>query len=558
MARSSEKTPPDNTDTQLLPVGNKIPLLTSFKNVDYADQNPTSALPLTDAAIAAGYKYDGNTSGEDYPEDEEQYYPYDDAKDVHASAVAEVSSSKFWNNKTFTTVIVASTQERQQIPFIYLLGSTLHPLHDYHKRKSLEKSLFWFTYRYDFSEIKPYQITTDAGWGCMLRSAQMLLAHAFRVHFSQSRQQWHTDSSNKVSSPSSSDRSSDSSSKQLLTWFVDIPSTNACFYSLHNMCAAGLAKHQVLPGEWYGPGTACYVLRDLVAMHKEQQPSIPLFRVHVATEGTVYRQVIEELMTQDGRARQEEKKRQQQQSNASTNDNGTSTHPLDPLSAAVAETDSGSRTSKPPTTSISLEWDTSLLLMIPLRLGLNKFQPDYAQSLARTFALPQSVGILGGRPRGARWFFGSYADGSKILGLDPHTVQPAISTPLTEIVQGRLPAAYLRSLHTEYPETIDLLRMDPSIALGFFCRNRKDLQDLEAALHSISVSDDSTTMSTATLVTFMEKAPNYEDTADSTALLMNGMLLDDDDALIPSSSSTQPKSTSLLDDDDDNEDYVLL
>ena len=220
-----------------------------------------------------------------------------------------------------------------------------------------------------------------------------------------------------------------------------------------------------------------------------------------------------------------------------------------------------------------------MLLLIPLRLGLDKFHADYVQSLARTFALPQSVGVLGGRPRGARWFFGSYADGTKILGLDPHTVQPALSTQqLQDIVKkssdaknGKnvLPTEYLESVHTQYPEAIDLIRMDPSIALGFYCRNRKDLQDLEQSLRHISASEeDASTL--PELVTFQEKAANYEDgggvlsESDVAANLMNGILLqddddDDDDAIIGGS---QPKRNSngrfYVDDDDDDEDYVLL
>jgi cysteine protease ATG4 len=178
------------------------------------------------------------------------------------------------------------------------------------------------------------------------------------------------------------------------------------------------------------------------------------------------------------------------------------------------------------------------------------------QSLARTFALSQSVGILGGRPRGARWFFGSYADGSKIFGLDPHTVQPAINSSLTRIAQEKLPSDYLESLHTEYPDTIDLIRMDPSIALGFYCRNRKELQDLEQSLERI-VSNDvgggGQPLLCPPLVTFMDQAPNYEEGADAVAM-MNGMLLHDEDeeAILGGGGK---KSDNSGDDDDD---YVLL
>jgi hypothetical protein len=80
-------------------------------------------------------------------------------------------------------------------------------------------------------------------------------------------------------------------------------------------------------------------------------------------------------------------------------------HPLDPAILEQSEVD-----------LTDLEWDTSLLLLIPHRLGRDYFEEKYVKSVAHIFSLPQSVGILGGRPRGARWFYGAYADGSKVLG----------------------------------------------------------------------------------------------------------------------------------------------
>jgi cysteine protease ATG4 len=230
-------------------------------------------------------------------------------------------------------------------------------------------------------------------------------------------------------------------------------------------------------------------------------------------------------MTKESKQRAEQRKRAEEETVKVT-----SLHPLDP---AVPEP---SREESTP-----LEWDASLLLLIPLRLGLERFNPEYVNIVARTFSLPQSVGILGGRPRGARWFYGAYSDGSKVLGLDPHTVQlaPQISPNGTgDFVH--LSDDYVSSVHAQYPEAFDLFRVDPSIALGFYCRDRKDFESLEQSLKILNKNSSS-----PELVAFMDKAPDY-----LSSDAVNDMFeLDDGFA----NSASQPDDA-----DCDEEDYVLL
>jgi hypothetical protein len=59
----------------------------------------------------------------------------------------------------------------------------------------------------------------------------------------------------------------------------------------------------------------------------------------------------------------------------------------------------------PSTASTTQEWETSLLLLLPLRLGIQSIPTEsYGASLSKLIALSQSVGMLGGTPRHALWF----------------------------------------------------------------------------------------------------------------------------------------------------------
>ena len=360
----------------------------------------------------------------------------------------------------------------------YVLGKKYHPVHDYNARRDDESSLFWFTYRCDFPTIEPYGITSDAGWGCMLRALQMLMGQALRLHCKS--REWRPQ-------PALSSRRQDPFLRSILTWFADFPSSKESVYSLHNMVAAGLAKYDKLPGEWYGPGTACYVLRDLVELHSKQHAN--LFRVHVAAGGTVYRDSIEDTMTRNTKAEREAAEQERAKNRPEPS------HPLDSWEEVTSNTNIGE--------DIPTPWDTPLLLMIPLRLGLKTFNNDYIEGLAHVFSLPQSVGVLGGRPRGARWFYGALSDGSKTFGLDPHTVQ---SAPRRD-PKGPIDFSdeYLRSVHTTYIEVCSMARLDPSIALGFYCRNRHDLEHVFSSLQQWSQAHPKK----PELFAVADKAPDY-------------------------------------------------
>ena len=145
-------------------------------------------------------------------------------------------------------------------------------------------SLFRFTYRKDFPTLHPYPISSDAGWGCMLRSAQMLMACALQRHLL--GRGWRK--SDNINVLRSSNQYCD-----ILRWFSDYPGPPHV-YSIHHLVQCGM-KYDRLPGEWFGPSTAALVLRDLTKLHRSKYGG-PL-EVLVTSGDTIYIKDCEKLCT---------------------------------------------------------------------------------------------------------------------------------------------------------------------------------------------------------------------------------------------------------------------
>merc|ERR1711991_89994 len=65
------------------------------------------------------------------------------------------------------------------------------------------------------------------------------------------------------------------------------------------------------------------------------------------------------------------------------------------------------------------------LILLPLRLGLDKLNPIYFPALKEIFKFPQCQGIMGGKPSQSLFFLASQEN--HLFYLDPHEVQPSIS-----------------------------------------------------------------------------------------------------------------------------------
>ncbi|XLS78927.1 hypothetical protein HN51_063161 [Arachis hypogaea] len=115
-----------------------------------------------------------------------------------------------------------------------------------------------------------------------------------------------------------------------------------------------------------------------------------------------------------------------------------------------------------------LVW-TPLLLLVPLVLGLDKINPRYIPLLQSTFKFPQSLGILGGKPGASTYLIG--VQGDKALYLDPHEVQQVVN------INGESQETSTSSYHSNVIRHIPLDSINPSLAIGSYCRDKDDFDD---------------------------------------------------------------------------------
>ncbi|KAK0353708.1 Cysteine protease atg4 [Friedmanniomyces endolithicus] len=124
------------------------------------------------------------------------------------------------------------------------------------------------------------------------------------------------------------------------------------------------------------------------------------------------------------------------------------------------------------------------LIVLGVRLGIDRITPVYHAALKAALAMPQSVGIAGGRPSSSHYFTGY--QGEQFFYLDPHTTRPAL---LPNDVGGGgekgLSGEDVRTCHTRRIRKLRIAEMDPSMLLGFLVRSREDFEEWRKGIESV-------------------------------------------------------------------------
>lgn len=146
-------------------------------------------------------------------------------------------------------------------------------------------SRIWFTYRRNFTRIEGSNLTSDCGWGCMLRSGQMLMAQAFISQYLGRDWRWTGSQSDK----------NDMIHRMIVKWFTDEPESP---FSIHQLVKIGSSMGKKA-GDWYGPATTAHLLTQALAEAFIENPILENVVSYVAQDCTVFVQDVIKLCTEN-------------------------------------------------------------------------------------------------------------------------------------------------------------------------------------------------------------------------------------------------------------------
>ncbi|MCJ1432632.1 Cysteine protease atg4 [Xylographa pallens] len=286
------------------------------------------------------------------------------------------------------------------------------------------ESRFWFTYRSHFQPIKK-SLDTTANYSMSL-SVRLRSQLVDQVGFTSDTgilrfgRAWRRGA-----------RKHDE--RGLLALFADDPKAP---FSIHKFVEHGAAACDKHPGEWFGPSATARCIQFVTRISSISKKWLKLYRalsegqqadglkVYITGDGAdVYEDTFLKL------ARAEE---------------GTF-HPV--------------------------------LILLGIRLGIDRVTPVYWEALKSSLQLPQAVGIAGGRPSSSHYFSG--VQGDYFFYHDPHQTRPAL---LWHEIHDEYTVEEIDSCHTRRLRRLHVKDMDPSMLVAFLIRDETDWQNWRQAI----------------------------------------------------------------------------
>ncbi|KAK5061228.1 hypothetical protein LTR84_007770 [Exophiala bonariae] len=303
------------------------------------------------------------------------------------------------------------------------------------------ESRIWMTYRSNFTLIPRSQdpssgssmsfsvrlrnlteregFSSDTGWGCMIRSGQSLLANALIMI--QLGREWRRPQAITAPSANTSTPASSQSEAHILSLFADSPDAP---FSIHRFVQHGASACGKHPGQWFGPSATASCIKELSA-----ECAAAGLRVYVTPSAS---EVYEDRFR------------------------------------TIAATSATDATIKP------------TLILLGIRLGLDRITPVYHEALKSSLKYPQSIGIAGGRPSSSHYFIG--CQGDMFFYLDPHETRASLPfhANASEYTEEEIATCHTRRLRG-----LRISEMDPSMLIGFLIKDEADWEDWKRRLKEV-------------------------------------------------------------------------
>lgn len=341
-------------------------------------------------------------------------------------------------------------------------------------------SRLWLTYREEFAPLPGSTLTSDCGWGCMLRAGQMMLAQALILHFlgrewtwsealdlqPLDSETWTTTAAKRLVAsleaslqgsfkplhhespppqghiPGSSEEADrhlkETFHRTLVSWFGD---SHSAQLGLHRLIRLGLTMGKQA-GDWYGPAVVAHIIKK--AVEEAMDPALAGITAYVSQDSTVYSGDVIDCH----RAPKAEQR-----------------------SATAPDVPQGDRRASASTVAL----DRAVIILIPVRLGIEKTNPDYIDFAKSILSLEYCLGIIGGKPKQACYFVGFQDD--SLIYMDPHYCQSFVDVSISDFP--------LQSYHCPSPKKMPFSKMDPSCTVGFYSRNVQDFEQIKQELSKV-------------------------------------------------------------------------
>jgi cysteine protease ATG4 len=316
------------------------------------------------------------------------------------------------------------------------------------------KTVIWFSYRKNFPKLlKTTAYDSDRGWGCMLRTGQMMFAEIIKRHF------FMKTSDNLTYLPTKDQM------YELISYFADYEDDmeNDVPFGIQRISKIANDEYKLKPGEWYKATTIAMILETLC----DQYPKLPTKNLKFAIfiEGTIYEdQILEKAFNQ-------EKVETSEQTQYSSEKLDSPMSPGEESKAEKAESIKKQRTGK---------WDNSVFVLAVTKTGLDDHNPIYLPTIKQLLMMKQSVGILGGNGTSAHYIIGTHQE--NVLFLDPHFVQKAPQNK-TDLI-NLLPTYFV-----EKPFQMKLKDIDTSVGFGFYLKDDADYLNFKATILKARADD---------------------------------------------------------------------